>query len=87
VGISFADILVEHNLPFAQAMKKPARAGFLQLVSGNLAVRRTSPADLAALSACFTGSLRVVPEVPAAYPAAFSSHSCLTREFISTFIK
>lgn len=52
-------------------MKKPARAGFQQRISGNLAVRRASPADLTSLSARFAGSLRVVLEVPAAYTATF----------------
>jgi hypothetical protein len=67
---------IYHNIPFAQGMKKPARAGLLQLISGNLALRSTSPADLASLSACFTGSLWVVLEVPAAYAATFLAGFC-----------
>ena len=67
---------IYHNIPWAQGMKKPARAGLLQLISGNLALRSTSPADLASLSACFTGSLWVVLEVPAAYAATFLAGFC-----------
>jgi len=67
---------IYHNIPFAQGMKKPAWAGFGQLISGNLALRSTSSTDLASLSACFTGSLWVVLEVPSAYAATFLAGFC-----------
>jgi len=68
--------LIYHNLPFTQGMKKPARAGFRPLISGNLALKGTSSADLTSLSSCFTGSLWVVLKVPAAYAATFFSGFC-----------
>lgn len=67
---------IYHNIPFAQGMKKPAWAGFGQLISGNFALRSASSTDLASLSACFTGSLWVVLEVPSAYAATFLAGFC-----------
>lgn len=57
-------------------MKRPARAGLQQLISGNLALRSTFPADLPSLSARFTGSLWVILEVPTAYTATFLASFC-----------
>ncbi|MGF7168130.1 hypothetical protein FHW04_004533 [Pantoea sp. AN62] len=57
-------------------MKKPAGAGLEQRLSDILAARRASFADLAALSACFNGPFRTVPEISSACLTAFPSGFC-----------
>jgi len=57
-------------------MKKPAGAGFGQRVSGILAARRASLADLTTLSAGFNGPFRTVSEISPACLTAFPSGFC-----------
>jgi len=64
------------NNPVAKDIKSPSEAGFSHQTSG--ARFPASPTDLATLSACFNGTLRVIFEVSSAFASAFSP-DILTR--------
>jgi len=62
---------IKHNAPWAQGIKKTARAGFQQRISGVLAFRRTSSANLASFSSGFNRALRIIFEIISAHATDF----------------